>query len=572
MRETLAILSMLHEPAAGSAARLFRGKPVLRWTLDRLGASRRLRGMTILCWDEQAEGARAVAGTDAYVLPKGARSPPMALDAVTAARRWADGWRGGLLGTCAFDGGFFAPWVREAASLADADAVVLIDPAAGLIDAVLIDGLIEHAAGHQDQAICFLPAAPGLGAALLRAPLLERLAGCPGLGSHPGRLLHYYPTQLSREMLAGEACAPTPTSAARTIHSFTLASDRKVRRIEAATAALNGQLESAGAEQIVECVSRHARSHPVVDALPREAVLELNTRRASRPIYWPGRYQEIHRPELSLDLARTLVGELSQLDDSRLTLAGIGDPLLADAVFAVIELAGAAGVAVHLETDLLGIAPQAVRELARSGLDVVSIHLPATTVETYEAVMGIDGYREALGNIEIFVRERAARHRATPLLAPLFVKCKVNLGEMEVWYDQWLQAVGSAVIIGPSDFGGLVPDFAVADMAPPRRRPCAARLAPHRVKRRPDRLLRAGYPGPPGSRTDRGSSPGRHLASGICSAAGDSPAASLGGDAAVRRVPGMGQALDSAKSNMRSVRYECFRSSSRPRREYRAGE
>ena len=44
---------------------------------------------------------------------------------------------------------------------------------------------------------------------------------------------------------------------------------------------------------------------------------------------------------------------------------------------------------------------------------------------------------------------------------------------MEAWYDQWLRAVGSAVIVGPSDFAGQIPDHAVADMAPPLRRPCA---------------------------------------------------------------------------------------------------
>jgi radical SAM protein with 4Fe4S-binding SPASM domain len=81
-----------------------------------------------------------------------------------------------------------------------------------------------------------------------------------------------------------------------------------------------------------------------------------------------------------------------------------------------------------------------------------------------------------LENLQAFVTERAARGRAVPVLAPLFTKCAANLAEMEPWYDQWLRAVGSAVIAGPSDFAGLVPDVSVADMSPPRRKPCA-RLA-----------------------------------------------------------------------------------------------
>jgi radical SAM protein with 4Fe4S-binding SPASM domain len=43
---------------------------------------------------------------------------------------------------------------------------------------------------------------------------------------------------------------------------------------------------------------------------------------------------------------------------------------------------------------------------------------------------------------------------------------------MEAWYDQWLRAVGCAVLRGPSDFAGQIPDISVADMSPPRRKPC----------------------------------------------------------------------------------------------------
>ena len=45
---------------------------------------------------------------------------------------------------------------------------------------------------------------------------------------------------------------------------------------------------------------------------------------------------------------------------------------------------------------------------------------------------------------------------------------------MESWYDQWLRALGSAVIVGPSDFAGQIP----ADRASPTcSRPSAAPVA-----------------------------------------------------------------------------------------------
>ena len=55
---------------------------------------------------------------------------------------------------------------------------------------------------------------------------------------------------------------------------------------------------------------------------------------------------------------------------------------------------------------------------------------------------------------------------------PTFTKCRQNLEEMEPWYDHWLRVVGTAVIAGPSDYAGQIPDQSCADMSPSRRRAC----------------------------------------------------------------------------------------------------
>ncbi len=81
-----------------------------------------------------------------------------------------------------------------------------------------------------------------------------------------------------------------------------------------------------------------------------------------------------------------------------------------------------------------------------------------------------------LENVRIFLLERHRLGRSIPLLVPTFTKCTANLPEMEPWYDQWMRAAGTAVITGPTTCGGELPDVSVANMAPPRRRPCA-RLA-----------------------------------------------------------------------------------------------
>ena len=53
-----------------------------------------------------------------------------------------------------------------------------------------------------------------------------------------------------------------------------------------------------------------------------------------------------------------------------------------------------------------------------------------------------------------------------------FLKTRLNLQEMETFYDEWLRRGAWPVIRGPSDRAGLVEDRAVVSMAPPRRRPC----------------------------------------------------------------------------------------------------
>jgi hypothetical protein len=465
----VAILSMLHErPGRDSATRLFRCEPVLAWTLRRLRQATAVHHAAILCWDDQAVAARHIAEeSGATVYGKGERSRLPTLDAVAAARRWTDGWRGGLLGTCDFDLGFHALWTKDISDEAGGSCVVLVDPAAALVDPDLINGLVEHARHRPTSEMIFSPAAPGLSGVLLRPELLERLNVSL---VYPGRMLHYSPDESAKDPIGGDGCTAIPTPAARTTRRFKIDSDRQHARIALATEPLNGQLITTGAEGIV----RRVETTTLHDDLPREVRLELNTNRATSPIFWPGKHLSISRPPIALDVAKRLIGDIAASDDVRLTLAGVGDPLLCERVFDVIDAAKCAGIeAISIETDLLDVSPESLTRLAAAPLDVICIHLPAMTAQTYGAVMGVNAYVKVLENFQHFVEQRARRASLVPLVVPVFTKCQMNLGEMEAWYDQWIRAVGSAVIDGPSVFAGQIADVAVADMSPPRRGACA---------------------------------------------------------------------------------------------------
>lgn len=473
MNKVLAILSMLHEPADRrcSAARPFRGESVLGWTLFRLRRAQRLWQSVVVCWEDQEALVAPVAKElNARFICRGPRSAVPALDAISAARRWADGWRGGLLGSCEFDRGFHAPWIAQIQRDLGGDAVVLVDPAAAMVDPALIDGLVEHAAAHEEYDFCFSQAAPGLSGVLIASAAMEQLAAT---GAHPGTLVSYRPDSPMRDPISTASCVPIPTPLARTKQRFTLDSDRQVEKVSAATAHLNGELVHTEAEQLLYTLN----CSPHQSTMPRDVVLELTVRRNSRPIFAPASHPGIERPDLSWEDAEKIFDELAAVDDARLMLAGVGDPLLHERAVDLIHMAHKAGIAaIALETDLIGIGADVVDRLAESPVDIVSVHLPAITDKTYTAVMGVDGSKIAIENLRRLVGARQSRGRGTPLVVPLFVKTNANLAEMESWYDHWLTALRCAVITGPTDYAGQISDASVARMEPPRRRPCA-RLA-----------------------------------------------------------------------------------------------
>ncbi|HEV8607136.1 MAG TPA: SPASM domain-containing protein [Tepidisphaeraceae bacterium] len=460
MRDAPVILSLLHqESVPASATRLFRGKPILEWTLRRLAQCPGVSRTTLLCWSDQIAALRRFG----YLFALD-RTEIASMNAIAAARRWSDGWRGGLLSASCFDAGFHGPSLLAAMRQLETDRIVLVDPDSALIDPKIVDSLLAHASEHLDVEYCFTPAAPGQAAMLLRRGLVEKLAEA---GMYPGRLLNYHPDIPGRDPVALPQCAPAPTVIARATERFVLDSQRQITLFENATHELNGQLAKTSAEELLKL----ARARTTSFDYPRDVTLEINSRRATRPIYSPLRYGVIERPDMTVEMAARIFAQLAQADDVRLTLAGVGDPLLHPRVFEMIQTASSGGIkAIHVETDLLGVGDEQMKQLAASPVDVLSVQIPAVTQTMYRRMMDCDELARLIDNMRVFLGYRS--ERATPILVPTFVKCRENLGEMEAWYDHWIRNLGCAVIAGPSDCSGQIPDVAAVDMSPPLRVPC----------------------------------------------------------------------------------------------------
>lgn len=458
----LVIVSLLADsPTRNAATRIFRGKAVLSHTIDRIGRAYSRPDLAILVWEDQAKLVRMAApGAVASVHSCGARRPSAQMAAVSASLRWADGWRGGLLGVSSFDRGFDAKTVVSLLEKLSCNAAVLVDPNAALIDSAAIDSLILHAADRPQLDFTFLPGTPGSGAMLVRIDPLRELARTSRL---PGHLLAYHPDRPVHDPLSKEFAVPVTPRVARSLTRTMVDSERQSRRLSLV------QLEDQDAEGIIS----QLQHEPSLDAMPREVVIELNTQRSTSPAFSVLSKTKIDRSPMTLTQAQKLFERLALVDDLRVTFAGVGDPLLHEQFEQIVTAARNAGIAsLHVETDLLPRQTDRLSFLASGISDVVSVHLPALHRDTYQQLMGVDRISTVLEQLKLLVTARAQAGSGLPIVVPVFTKCESNLSEMEEWYDQWIRAVGAAVIRGPSDFGGEIPYLGVSDMTPPVRKPC----------------------------------------------------------------------------------------------------
>ncbi|MGF1633479.1 MAG: SPASM domain-containing protein [Phycisphaerae bacterium] len=462
--KTVAVLSMLHEPAGtNSATRHFRGQPVLAWTLSRLEQSVHLHDVVVACWADQLAFLEPLAEDgSASVLNLGERRADPIIERLAAAIRWSDGWRGGILGACEFDRGFNASVVLEAIRQSEATHALLVDPASGLVDPHIIDLLLIDSMKANAAAIHIAPAAAGLAGALLSAEVLQDLQR---LNWHPGKLCAYEPRRPVVDPLGQTESFQLDAAVARSMAYLKIDSDRQLSRFDRAFAELNGSLVASGAGDLV----RRFEAASNTDPHPREVLLEVTCRRQSNPLFWPGQRYDINRPDMTLEQARPVLEQLAEAEDIRLVLGGVGDPLESAHGLEIARLARELGIAaVSIETDLLA-EQRVLLEVLELAPDLLAVHMPAVTSQSYATIMGVNALSRCVGNVGWFL-QRQVSGMALPILLPVFVKCQQNLAELETWYERWVQTLGTAVVRGVPRLMADVPDLQVADMAPPTMR------------------------------------------------------------------------------------------------------
>jgi radical SAM protein with 4Fe4S-binding SPASM domain len=131
---------------------------------------------------------------------------------------------------------------------------------------------------------------------------------------------------------------------------------------------------------------------------------------------------------MSLELFRELVAELPGLE--RITLQGLGEPLLAPGIMDMIEHAAARGIAMGFNTNGQLLTPERTLRLVRAGLGWLHISVDGATAATYEAIRAGARFDRLHAHVPALMRAVAERGDGTPDVSIVFVAMRRNIDEL----------------------------------------------------------------------------------------------------------------------------------------------
>ncbi len=474
------IVALVPLASPASAGQSFGSSTLLAHTLLRLSRCKRLDAILLIQPTGDPAPAIPADSALAQLLTIHRTNLPLT-DANTAIRRaaraWSPtAWRGGLGGATCYDEFLCAGPMLEAIDAASASAALLVAPDWALVDPAICDAVIDRHLSNTDALrLVFTQAPPGLAGCLIDRGLLAELRDN---GGTIGSILEYNPRIPQGDPIGKDPCVLIPPEVRNFPSRATGDAPRYLRALR--TIEHRADLLTLDAAAIMKLLPAP------ISALPQQVTLEINTTRNTSgpavpllPPLTPGEGRGEGSPEvrqtqdLSLDTAKNIFRDLAAEPDTAITLAGLGDPLFHPHWDAIILAAREAGIgAIHVQTDLL-VDVSVLQRILELPIDVLSVNIHADTAATYQAMMGRDGFKQVLTNIEWLLNHRGRASRpGLPWIAPRFVKTAANVHELESFFDRWFYFCGHAIVESPAPADGAVAASPVLDMAPPRRRPC----------------------------------------------------------------------------------------------------
>ena len=434
----------------------------IRITLQRLASSQSLKRIIVMIPDdcELFSGVTELdLGVPISLVRCGASPFGPEHEAIVAARMFADRcWRGGIGGMTVFDEVLAPQAMADLMERDHIDGAVLCGPDWPLVEVLGtggIDEMIQRWREHEGrQPFVFTQAPPGLGSCLVSKELMKTLAERNRLATL-GSMLGYRPDRPQHDPIVGDGNVQIHSQVRRALVRAVYDSPRTRYRMRCGLEPILSTKGSAALKvsnrEVVDQLE-YERRGGLPHFTPRHVIIELCTGRLSSGVCSPHRDGTIQREAMSERRFRRIITELADSNDAMITLAGVGDPLQHPLCIEFIHMALTAGIrGVHVRTELQ-CSDAKIIELAKSGAQVVSVDLNADSRETYQKVMGHDGFDSVLNGLKTLIGARrclagkGVGALALPWVVPRLQKNSHTFEDMESFYERWQGILGTAVI------------------------------------------------------------------------------------------------------------------------------
>lgn len=173
------------------------------------------------------------------------------------------------------------------------------------------------------------------------------------------------------------------------------------------------------------------RPHGVAPPRPRELQLEVTAACNLKCRMCLVRYRPpVNRlaGSMSFDTFRTIVDDLPELE--RVTLQGLGEPLLNPDLVTMVRYASRRGIRVGFNTNGILLSEGRSEELITAGIDWLHVSVDGARPDTYEFIRGRDERDRVARNIRTLVAVKQGIGGDRPSLSIVFVAMRRNLAEL----------------------------------------------------------------------------------------------------------------------------------------------
>jgi MoaA/NifB/PqqE/SkfB family radical SAM enzyme len=210
-----------------------------------------------------------------------------------------------------------------------------------------------------------------------------------------------------------------------------------------------------------------ATTHALAPPLPREVQIEVTGAcNLQCPMCLVSYRPRLARSEgaFDLDAFKALVDGLPDLE--RVTLQGLGEPLLAPDLQAMVEYAAARGVRMGFNTNAMLLTRARAEPLVRAGLAWLHVSLDGATAATYESIRAGASFARLRRNVTELVSLMRRLGAERPRLSLVYVAMRRNIHELPAAVRlaaEW--GVGRLWVQGLShSFSDTDPDGAYAEI------------------------------------------------------------------------------------------------------------